>query len=350
MTVGHVQTLGADIARAVSGIAANIWGQVMRPFRDRRLILCYHSLGDRTGDYQDRGYISRRQRLDVREFEAQLEWLSGWASFMTLDALIEDKGEGWRIALTFDDGYADNLELGCPLFEKYRAPITWFVCPYFVERHHRLPWWDLVDYVEWAVREHVEFSVGDKRFRYNLDRKEERDRFRNEQRNRFLQEEIEARSTRYEAIVVAVEEHVSIPRNGFATQEEIVQAAQSPWITIGGHTVTHQNLATCARETVKNEVNESRRILQEWTDQPVRWFCYPFGGPAFWNEDVAAIVAEAGCRGSATLVPDYVEQAPHAFAIPRISIAPSCRLADFQARVLGSDVFRTARAIKHMLR
>lgn len=346
----RAQILETQVIRPVLRVVANMWGSVAKTYQSRRLILCYHSLTGGSGEYKDRGYVKRRWRLSVNRLERQLRWLSEWASFSSLDSLFEDLGSGWRVAITFDDGYVDNLNLGLPLFEKYEVPVTWFVCPYFVERPSRLPWWDLIDYVEYAVDDVISFSCAEESFNYALKQEEEKERFRQEQRQRYIRESIEERSARCEAITEAVVDCISVPRNGFATKAEVARAAQSPWITVEAHTKTHQNLAACTHELLESEVKEGQRILEEWTGQPVRWFCYPFGGPSYWNEEVATVVRDAGFRGSVTLVSDYVEKAPHPFAIPRMAVSPSWSLADFRSRVLGSDVFRVARRLNSSLR
>lgn len=47
---------------------------------------------------------------------------------------------------------------------------------------------------------------------------------------------------------------------------------------IANHSLTHPFLADLSPADLVREVRESRLILQDWFDQPVRGFCYPFGG------------------------------------------------------------------------
>ncbi|MBK8898665.1 MAG: polysaccharide deacetylase family protein [Candidatus Competibacteraceae bacterium] len=72
-------------------------------------------------------------------------------------------------------------------------------------------------------------------------------------------------------------------------QEEL--AAVYAGFEIANHSMTHPNLPDLASADLAREVGESRRILQDWFQQPVRGFCYPFGT---WNHAVKEAVRAAG--------------------------------------------------------
>lgn len=62
------------------------------------------------------------------------------------------------------------------------------------------------------------------------------------------------------------------------TWDQILRLAERGF-EIGSHSLSHVNLAQCPLEEARREVRESRRILEEILDRPVRSFAYPFGGP-----------------------------------------------------------------------
>jgi peptidoglycan/xylan/chitin deacetylase (PgdA/CDA1 family) len=63
---------------------------------------------------------------------------------------------------------------------------------------------------------------------------------------------------------------------------------------IGSHTVTHPDLGGVSAEQTRFELVESRRVLEEQLQRPVRWFAYPFGLREHFREDRLGLVAEAG--------------------------------------------------------
>lgn len=71
--------------------------------------------------------------ISPNRFARQLRWLSRWRRVVPLVDTLRT-GSDRRVALTFDDGYRDNLTVALPLLEKFRMPMTLFVTAGFVDR------------------------------------------------------------------------------------------------------------------------------------------------------------------------------------------------------------------------
>lgn len=64
-------------------------------------------------------------------FEQQLNWLARSGKVVSLEETL-NHARGDAIAITFDDGYRDNLTVALPLLEKFNLPMTLFVVAGFV--------------------------------------------------------------------------------------------------------------------------------------------------------------------------------------------------------------------------
>jgi peptidoglycan/xylan/chitin deacetylase (PgdA/CDA1 family) len=72
--------------------------------------------------------------ISPERFERQLQWLSRWRRVAKLEETLRAPAQRSLVAITFDDGYRDNLTVALPLLEKFQLPMTLFVAAGFVGR------------------------------------------------------------------------------------------------------------------------------------------------------------------------------------------------------------------------
>ncbi len=93
------------------------------------IILTYHRVADVTED-------PHQLAVSPQNFEAQIQYLKENYCAVSLAEIIEHlRNKTLRknmVAVTFDDGYADNLYQALPILEKYNVPATIFVTSNFV--------------------------------------------------------------------------------------------------------------------------------------------------------------------------------------------------------------------------
>jgi len=89
-------------------------------------ILVYHTISSPPEPLPGEIDISRQR------FEKQLRWLSRWHRVVRLDETLASNSQARGVAITFDDGFRDNLTVALPLLEKFSLPMTLFVAAGFV--------------------------------------------------------------------------------------------------------------------------------------------------------------------------------------------------------------------------
>lgn len=109
--------------------------------------------------------------------------------------------------------------------------------------------------------------------------------------------------------------------------KEVWRLGQDEWVDvyagfeIANHSLTHPYLPDLPPTDLMREVQDSRRRLQDWFQQPVRGFCYPFGG---FNSAVKAAIRAAGHLYARTVTevdPVFPPADPLEFGV-------NCRFAD----------------------
>ena len=72
--------------------------------------------------------------ISPERFERQLRWLARWRNVVPLQETLRAAARQRLVAITFDDGYRDNLTVALPLLEKFQTPMTLFVVSGFLGR------------------------------------------------------------------------------------------------------------------------------------------------------------------------------------------------------------------------
>ncbi len=70
--------------------------------------------------------------ISQQRFEQQLQWLSRWRKVVRLYQTLRSADGDRLVAITFDDGFRDNLTVALPLLEKFKLPMTLFVTAGFI--------------------------------------------------------------------------------------------------------------------------------------------------------------------------------------------------------------------------
>lgn len=254
---------------------------------DRLLVLAWHNV-ERTW------YYPSAPGTGCAGLAYQLERLSKVATIVPLGPALEALSSGRSlppraVALTFDDGYRDNLEMAVPLLEKLGLPATFFLVPGFLGREAD-PWWELLAWGfarssqtavswngrvlrtrGWLSRRSVQWVCGQLR---KLARARMEETIA--ELLRLLQPEGKAN---VKELFLDWSGAGELVRRGFA---------------IGSHSMYH---TTLSRELADEQVRDliaSRARLEAELDVPVRLLAYPIGTRADYSAETIDAARRAG--------------------------------------------------------
>lgn len=198
-------------------------------------ILMYHMISDSLP-----GQKFRKLHVSPAAFERQIKWLTdnGW-TFVTISQLADMRHrKGKVVALTFDDGYADNYYNAFPIMRKYGACGTLYLV---TDRHDR----------DWSVSKKAYHNSGE----------------------------------------LATEEKLS--------DQQVLEMIESGVFELGGHTLTHCNLSTTPTEEKRREIYKCKTELEDTFNCSVTNFAYPFG--IYSDEDIL-LVRQSGFTTAVTTI------------------------------------------------
>ena len=248
-------------------------------------------------------------RRDARALERQLRLVRLAFPVVPLEKLAEGGNGRARVALTFDDGLRNNIDVAYPILRKLGLSATFFVCPGLIEadswlwnheareRLHSLDAHGLVELtarigapidgvepvVEWmktlkiAQRRRVEQAIrdGTPNFKPSAAQREEFD---------------------------------------LASWEEL-RELDPKTVTIGSHTMSHPILTSLDDAETEAETRDSRFALEQRLDRQVSIFCYPNGD----LNDAVLASARRYYRSAVTTVRGRLQGAVDPYRLPRYS-------------------------------
>jgi len=180
------------------------------------------------------------------------------------------------IAITFDDGYKDNLNLAYPIFKKHNVPFTIYVTNSFPNLTAKLWWYMLEDIV--LENPEIIFLYKEKKYRFKAVSKTEK----NKSFIAIRELLIDASKNELSHILKQLEYTYNKNLANYIKAEalnwgEITKLAKDKLVTIGCHTVNHLSLKTLSEKEITEEVIKSKDELEQKTEIEINHFAYPYG-------------------------------------------------------------------------
>lgn len=283
------------------------------------LILGYHRIHAALDDVYD-------VCVSPENFDGHMHALRTYACPITLSKLVQCLRQGSlppkSVAVTFDDGYADNLHFAKPILEKHGIPATVFICTGYAGKEF---WWDeLAQLVMSSSADPRELRLQPEGLQTKWDllqassQAEDPDIRRQYHRalyRFFLSLDAEDQNDAMDAIrrwsgVPANESHISRALNG----EELLQLADGGLIEIGAHTHHHPMLPGLSFERQREEILTNKRELEALLGKPITAFAYPNGRA---TAEAKQIVREAGFEYACTSLHDVVRPESDIYELTR---------------------------------
>jgi len=275
------------------------------------VVFIYHSVHP---DAQE-GFGPWEYAVTPSRFERQVDAITDRYAVRPLGELVAAGRDGSvptepTAAVTFDDGFRDNLTEALPILDRYGAPATVFVAGKYLDGP---PPYEYRLAAKISSTDHVTTTVGDttvdRALRSRADRREAYEAIRRE----LKFERSDVRETVLEDIAGTTD---GVPV--MLTGEELRDLADSSLITVGAHGYEHVPLTAFDEAALARDVSQSRSTVESCLGSPVALFSYPYGAH---DETVVGAVREAGFTAAVTTVPHRLPASRlvgSRFRIPRL--------------------------------
>lgn len=197
-------------------------------------------------------------------------------------------------AVTFDDGFANNLDVAAPILSDLKIPATFYLTTDFVDRNS-MSW---VDRIEWVLEEvargRLRLPWGERSFTSDgeriglLDEIRGRVKWDRDCDAEVLADDI-ARQLGFSPVVSSDD-----PLDRKLTWAELAQLAAYDGFTLGGHSHTHKILAFLDDDALESEIGTSIRMLHDRAGLVCRHYSYPEGLSHCYSDRVISTLKRHG--------------------------------------------------------
>jgi peptidoglycan/xylan/chitin deacetylase (PgdA/CDA1 family) len=225
------------------------------------------------------------------------------------------------VAVTFDDGYDDNVQEALPILAEVGVPATFFVTTGMIGSMNEFWWHELERIILGNQPLPSSFTLDDTSCGKN-----------------WYTGDIGARREFYQGLVLLMNDAAAEQRNVWLAQlrhwartdeypastthrvmtiDELRLLSQSKLATIGAHSVSHTRLSCISTADQRKEIVASKKQLEAWLGQDVTTFSYPFGKRCHYTEETTTLCREAGFCKAAANFPGQTHRWTDPYQIPR---------------------------------
>ncbi len=306
--------------------------------RGSLMILMYHRVAEPVDDPWS-------LCVSPEHFREQLEILSAGFELLTVAQVAEALANGSLpdvgIAITFDDGYSDNLLAARPLLDEFSCPATFYLTAGALSARREF-WWDELQFMLLDARVvpgDLRLTIEGNQHVWSFGRDavwtdQERQRYgswnsslppptRRHQAYLELWTLLQPLSSGLQEkilndIRVGLGRLSSVrPAYRALSVADVAALTSSDLVEIGAHTVTHPILTSLPADLQRKELMEGKQILEAMVNGPVTTLSFPFGS----HDDLTVQLAiEAGYLAACTTEQGIVRIDTSPFRLPRFQV------------------------------
>lgn len=256
---------------------------------------------------------------DIKRFDEIMGWLAHWFNVLPLDEAIARLKNGdlpqRAAAITFDDGYADNLTCAVPILKKHGLSATFFIATGYLDGGRM--WNDtLIESLRLTILLELDashFGFGRLPIASIENKRSAIDKL-------ILAIKHLPAAARQEAVDYVREVCGSpLPDNLMLTAPQLCEL-RAAGMGIGAHTISHPILATLDEPVARQEIAESRDRLEALLGERIGLFAYPNGKlGADYTARHAAIVKSLGFDAAVATNWGICSQGSDPYQLPRFT-------------------------------
>jgi peptidoglycan/xylan/chitin deacetylase (PgdA/CDA1 family) len=225
-------------------------------------------------------------------------------------------------AITFDDGFENNISVAAPILVDLKIPSMIYVTSGFVDENG-MSWIDRIELaVEEAPTQEIKVQWNDQTYR--IDSVESRiDFLRNVRKYVKNTPNCDANSFADELCLMLGKSEKEKSKDELFLKmswDQVKTANESEFISIGGHSHTHEILSFLSEDQLSHEIDLSLQLLNDHAGVSPTHYSYPEGLKHCFSDRVINVLKSRGVKCCPTAIDGINDQYSDPFHLKRVMI------------------------------
>jgi len=303
--------------------------------RKQALILTYHSIQKRSLPFTVWSHLSEER------FELQIAYLAKHFRCVSLSTLLNEMADGriqpYTVAITFDDGFLDNVTTAFPILQRYRIPATIFLTTNFVGNSQLL----------WPEQVSCALTITKKPFldfagtRHTIETNDQKSKTYRQLAHVFknmppadIPQQLNEMLNQAEVTIEQINSSAWYGHLRAMDWNDAKMLRESGLVEFGAHTITHGCLSALTNADAEHEIRESKHIIESHLG-PIDYFAYPYG-EGYYTDEHRSMCMRAGYKAVlTTLTQKSISPRTDCYALPRAGIGADTNMETFTYMLHG---------------
>ena len=298
-------------------------------------ILTYHAITDEPPPLKDWCFLPASSFAEQMRLLSRLR-INVMSLWVAADQLAKGQLQGNCVAITFDDGYRNNITKALPILEQYGYPATIFLVSDLVGKKTALWPNRVIAAISETTCEMIQF----REHTFDLSATEKKCWASRKLQELVKQESGENPGLAVEEIETACKTTIDPDfdvNHPFAVldQAEIREVAGKGLIEFGGHSTSHPILSKLPDSRIEHEVGGSVRSIEAITGQACRTYAYPNGALADFDERSVESLKSTNVEYAVSTVQARNRRVDDPYRLSRWDIGSNTTPLKFAATLMG---------------
>ncbi len=267
-----------------------------------------------------------KKHIHLKNFKFFLKNISKLGKHISMDEVYKNIREKKKFkkklfAITFDDGFENNISVAAPVLIDLKIPFTFYITTKFVDKN-LMSWIDKIDYaVDKTKKKHIKIPELNKK--YNI--KSQADKiFLLEKIRKYLKNNAKVDPYKFSNNFCKKLKVKKFPTKNLIYKKmnwsQLKKISRNKLCTIGGHSHTHRILNYMNRGDLVYEIEKSIKLIKKNLGFEVNHYSYPEGFKKSFSSKVINLLKKNNIKCCPTALEGINKGKLNPFLLKRISI------------------------------